>query len=928
MSAPLAYQMVQFSNSVPNFNNLQPGQQFSGTWTLRNTGSTAWPGNWQFVYVDTPTADTQTAVSHPMSGPTSSSLRDRTGREQVNPGDTVDVRFDLIAPTQPGAYAFHWQLRDENGRILSHTHWLRIGVVAPREEMSAPTPRPPADTRTQFGMNVNINPGGHPLDVERLAGLGWVRFVYWASREGHSPEEAYQQRYRQIIQSYASAGIRSLIILHQDTYWGNGPWDSGQWESYAEAFGKECGRVARVCAEFGDMVAFQIFNEQDSEFGEDAGNKNPSAIPIPPRPYALILAQASQAIRAAHPTAKIIFGGLKTGPHNAVRYAREVQQHLGQPLPVDALAAHPYGRYVKTPFFNFGSIGRLEEALNIFKQAFPDLPLWITEVGVAADSHIGPEHYQSIATYMREVTAELMSNFADYVQALIWFGWTDLMRNAGVNTVDGRAKAHIYEAFEEMKNIGRPVSKAADLLTEKADAAYVSYTSTLTNANAVPAGSSFTSRWTFKNSGTTTWDDRYHLVYVPAGTHPEPMTDQTRHKLTEIANFSKLPPEQTAVISLDLTAPGQSGRTYRSQWELRDPQEKRIGFLYQDITVVPAPTAGSGARAADMAFVADQTIPDNTRLVAGTGFDKQWRVRNSGSRHWGDSFRLVYVEGDLQMARGNVSHIVPPARPGEEVTLSVPMTAPAARSGQPTTYRTLWRMQDDRGLNFGDPLWAIMVSIPAVSATPEPGRDTLLARLLNDPGIWYSQRDPAWANDQVGTGPATIGSWGCLMTCMAMALSAAGTRLTPREMNRRAIAIGSQAIDGSVIQFNAPRLIGNLRRSDNMASLPNNGVRFAQPPTENPIQRIDRHLAAGNIVLAQVDTNPNNGGYNSDSEQHWVILVQRTPDGSDYLMLDPLKPPTQMQPRSLMAKYGNPHPSHSHEDNLRHTIKSALIYHL
>jgi hypothetical protein len=166
------------------------------------------------------------------------------------------------------------------------------------------------------------------------------------------------------------------------------------------------------------------------------------------------------------------------------------------------------------------------------------------------------------------------------------------------------------------------------------------------------------------------------------------------------------------------------------------------------------------------------------------------------------------------------------------------------------------------------------------------------------------------------------------MTCMAMALSAAGTRLTPREMNRRAIAIGPQAIDGSVIQFNAPRLIGNLRRTGNMASLPNSGIRFTDPPTENPIQRIDRHIAAGNIVLAQVDTNPNNGFYNSDSEQHWVILVQRTPDGSDYLMLDPLKPPTQMQPRSMMAKYGNPHPSHSHEDNLRHAIKSALIYHL
>jgi hypothetical protein len=203
----------------------------------------------------------------------------------------------------------------------------------------------------------------------------------------------------------------------------------------------------------------------------------------------------------------------------------------------------------------------------------------------------------------------LTTNYADYVQALIWFGWTDLMRNAGVNTVDGRPKAHVYDAFEEMKNIGRPVSKAIDL-DEKADSAYVSYTSTLTNANAVPAGSTFTSRWTFRNSGTATWDDRYHLVYVPAGSHPDPMTDQTRHKLTEVANFSKLAPEQTAVISLDLTAPSQPGRTYRSQWELRDPQEQRIGFLYQDITVVPAPTAGSGARAADMDF---RGRPDHSR---------------------------------------------------------------------------------------------------------------------------------------------------------------------------------------------------------------------------------------------------------------------------------------------------------------------------
>ena len=43
---------------------------------------------------------------------------------------------------------------------------------------------------------------------------------------------------------------------------------------------------------------------------------------------------------------------------------------------------------------------------------------------------------------------------------------------------------------------------------------------------------------------------------------------------------------------------------------------------------------------------------------------------------------------------------------------------------------------------------------------------------------------------------------------------------------------------------------------------------------EDPIGRIDRTLAAGQIVLAQVDTKPNDGLFNSNIEQHWVIIVQ------------------------------------------------------
>ncbi|MBK8129103.1 MAG: hypothetical protein IPK53_09255 [bacterium] len=119
------------------------------------------------------------------------------------------------------------------------------------------------------------------------------------------------------------------------------------------------------------MVAYQIHNEQDSEFGSDKGNINHSAISIAPANYALILQHASTAIRQAHPGAKVIFGGLKTGPDNAAEYARQVQRALDGKLLVDALALHPHGRYIKHIIFNYGSIGRLPDALNVFKRAFP-----------------------------------------------------------------------------------------------------------------------------------------------------------------------------------------------------------------------------------------------------------------------------------------------------------------------------------------------------------------------------------------------------------------------------------------------------------------------------------------------------------------------------------------------------------------------------
>jgi uncharacterized protein YraI len=287
-----------------------------------------------------------------------------------------------------------------------------------------------------------------------------------AADEKRSIDEAFDNTYGPLIKQYADAGIKSLIILNHQTEHGNAPWSTGgDWISYAAHFGRAARRVAELCAPFGDNVAFQIWNEQDSGWSADKGNPNPSARGLLPDHFAFILDAASRNIREAAPRAAVVAGGLKTGPANGRDYLKKTSEHLGGRLPVDAIAYHPYGRYVhKDPFYN-RQFGTLPDALAVFKHSFPALPLWITEIGVPGHQNvIGPEHFDNIALYMNEFVTEIANSHADHVPVLIWFAWTDRMENAGVLTADGSEKDGIYPVFQAMKARGRTGESLAGAL--------------------------------------------------------------------------------------------------------------------------------------------------------------------------------------------------------------------------------------------------------------------------------------------------------------------------------------------------------------------------------------------------------------------------------------------------------------------------------
>ncbi|MCA9930818.1 MAG: hypothetical protein KC419_20175, partial [Anaerolineales bacterium] len=114
-----------------------------------------------------------------------------------------------------------------------------------------------------------------------------------------------------------------------------------------------------------------------------------------------------------------------------------------------------------------------------------------------------------------------------------------------------------------------------------------------------------------------------------------------------------------------------------------------------------------------LSFVADVTIPDDSRMPVGTTFTKTWRVRNTGNVAWSAGYKLVHMKGDAMKAQ--TVQTVPAAAPGTEADISLTLTAPQT----PGVYFSDWQMRDPQGKLFGDVLFTRIIAektaVPLVS---------------------------------------------------------------------------------------------------------------------------------------------------------------------------------------------------------------------
>lgn len=146
------------------------------------------------------------------------------------------------------------------------------------------------------------------------------------------------------------------------------------------------------------------------------------------------------------------------------------------------------------------------------------------------------------------------------------------------------------------------------------------------------------------------------------------------------------------------------------------------------------------------------------------------------------------------------------------------------------------------------------VSMQWIQSLPDEGQ--IAGGLLNVQ-LW-SQRDPRWANDRMGSSSITLGQEGCLVTCTASVLHYLGIDTDPKRYNYLLSTKGGYATPNLMYWLMPGKLwVGKVARAEYKTFY---GTGWEA--TANAI------LADGRPALAQVDFVPG-GAMN----QHWVVLI-------------------------------------------------------
>lgn len=153
--------------------------------------------------------------------------------------------------------------------------------------------------------------------------------------------------------------------------------------------------------------------------------------------------------------------------------------------------------------------------------------------------------------------------------------------------------------------------------------------------------------------------------------------------------------QRAFTLSVDNVSPTEAAQATPTAVTLSSPTPEASPTPTTTFTPTPTPTTAEGACTNRINFVGEN-VPDDSSFAVGTTFEKTWTLENAGSCTWTEKYAAVFVDGN-QMGATSPVPLPKSVAPGQKVTIRVTFTTP----DQPGTYRSVWRLQDEKGVQFG-----------------------------------------------------------------------------------------------------------------------------------------------------------------------------------------------------------------------------------
>jgi len=135
--------------TYPDYSSVFPGEKFTKTWDIKNTGSNIWNTNYKLVVDATPQNDS-------LDSPAEVNFT-----QDVSPGETVTLSIPLTPPTTPGTYSVYWKLQNDRGETFGvdgDRVWVTIMVCEAGKTCS---PSPPSSSSSASGISVTLTSFTH-----------------------------------------------------------------------------------------------------------------------------------------------------------------------------------------------------------------------------------------------------------------------------------------------------------------------------------------------------------------------------------------------------------------------------------------------------------------------------------------------------------------------------------------------------------------------------------------------------------------------------------------------------------------------------------------------------------------------------------------------------------------------------------------------